>query len=403
MEKSISNSSDLNFYFDYNATSPLASSVQQAFSSGEFYFANPSSQHRWGKKSKKYLIDTEDFLFDFFKLEPEKFDLVFHSGATEGINHFFKVSAENDFFQQKKSLFVMLETDHSAVVQQATMLERLNHRVLFIKCNRTGEIQEESWENFLQLQYNFEQVYFNVSLINNETGFVFSLEKYQKLTKLPQVYLHIDAAQLPFKLENWQVLPDHFKMITFSGHKFGALFGTGFSFIQKNFLDRALITGGGQQSNLRSGTINIQGVVSLKLAMEEKLLEIQATRNSKSGEQNCREIRDKIWDMLAKKYPQIQLVSSKEHLNTNTICTVFPAGFNADFVLMKFDLAGVSVSNGSACSSGIAKINRILKAQGFSDQEASSGIRFSFNPSMSKEQGELYLEKIDQILASLFL
>ena len=138
------------FYLDYNATSPLSESVKDYLERGDFVFANPSSAYQLGKKSRKIINSSSEFIFRTFGIDENKFQLVFHSGATEGMNTLLFGSAFYSFKHKTKASFYISPTDHSCVVSLKADLESLGHNVFFMPINKNGEIKKNELINLIK-------------------------------------------------------------------------------------------------------------------------------------------------------------------------------------------------------------------------------------------------------------
>ena len=215
------------YYFDFNATSPVLSVVKGLISGGDVAFANPSSTHHEGKKAKAVLEDCQDELYRIFGLKEKDFDLIFHSGATEGINSIVKGAS----FALDKLTFVYVKTDHSSVRTQQDFLKAQGHKVLPMDVNSAGEYDLDSFISLLKKEKN--PILVNWTWVNNETGVVFKLEDALKIKEETGALIHVDAVQSVGKIKEWRNLLDTLDGHTYSGHKFGALKGVGFSFLKK--------------------------------------------------------------------------------------------------------------------------------------------------------------------------
>ena len=335
---------------------------------GDFFWANPSSSHSSGRESRKFVNSSKEKIKSFFKLSPD-FDLFFHSGATEGINIFVKGHAALN----PKSHFFWAASDHSAVVNQANYLKHFECPLSFLPASKEGPI------NFSLVDAR-GPLFLNITWINNETGFVVPLNFLKELKNKFQdnIFIHLDCAQLPFKIEEWNHIPEEVDAATFSGHKFGAMKGCGFSLFKKKRINliEALISGGGQENNIRSGTENLMGIASVLLALEEGVKKF----NSKKYHEVI-SYRNKIEKILEEKLgDKIGIVRPKEdHLRaSNTILVIFKEK-KSDEVLIHFDLAGIDVGTGPACASLSLRPSRVLLNMGFSEREAKGAIRISFD------------------------
>ena len=388
MERSISN----RFYFDYNATSPLAKRVTDYLHSGDFLFGNPASLHASGKKSKKHINETTEYLYKLFNLKTDTHKLFFHSGASEGINSIFKGLAFKFFKEKKKVSFFFSEVDHACVIQLKEDLEILGHKVIFFPVDKNGLFDQiELTKNILKETSEGRESYLNYTFINNETGVIWPLQWAEEIKKATDAFIHVDAVQLVGKMANWDLLSPELDAYTFSGHKFGALKGIGFSFVGNDIEFSPLIVGGTQQDGLRAGTENALGVHSIKLALHDMKEHFVASEVGVAKD----EIEEALVEFLGDKGEVVGRFAP--HRNLNTIFLVI-YGQKAETLSAKFDMMGVDLSTGSACSSGIIKENRVLMALGYSYENSWSAIRLSFSHLMKKSDVAGYVEKIKSIL-----
>lgn len=385
LEKSISN----RFYLDYNATSPLAKSVSDFLAKGEFAFGNPSSLHTEGKKSKFQINQTTEFLFNTFGLSKNEFDLIYHSGATEAVNTFFKGNAFSHFKKGEKAAFYFSEIDHACAVSLEEDLKSLGHEVHFFKTNSHSELEVESVINFIN-QSKAAFKYLNFTFMNNETGVIWPLEAALKIKESTKCIIHVDAVQTVAKMEKWNELSSLLDIYTYSAHKFGAIKGVGFSFIKKKTPYYPLLSGGNQQGAMRAGTENVLGIETVKVALEEVL-----------REQNPRELKvakEALYEGLKEINSQIIFIAdAAKNKNLNTLFFIIP-NQSGQTLQMKFDMNGLAVSTGSACSSGIIKENRIVRALGFSKEEALSCIRLSLPFNFKENEVKSVIQKLEKIL-----
>lgn len=361
-----------NFYFDYNATAPFAENVKSELAKGAFY-CNPSAFYASGKRSKALIDQTKNFLQRFFNTADE---VIFHSGATEGINLIIKGS--------QPSHFIYVGTDHSAVQSCAEFLAQGKTQVHEVGVNSEGEILYSQLTELLKT-HQAQKVLVNITWVNNETGVVADLSQLKKLKEQYQFILHIDGAQAPGKIADYKNVASYADALTFSGHKFGALTGIGFSFIKKSLALIPQIHGGGQQLNLRSGTENTLGIYTLQLALEELAQKFNPEQLAEAKNYLENSLKNELGE-------QIIVTGEKATRNLNTINLIFKR-LPSDQMLMMFDMKKIELSAGSACSSGRLKPSRVLTKMGFGNL-AQHGLRFSFSPTMTKADAKLYNEAI---------
>lgn len=384
------------FYFDFNATSPLDERVQARLQAGDFPFANPASLHTSGREARKAVQEVSQYLFNLFKL-PSSHDVIFHSGASEGINAFFKGVAFDAFKNHKKLSFFFSTVDHAAVYQLESFLKTLGHEVYFFSPDKNGDLSEEKW---LELSQTMEKVflgqsensiYVNWTWVNNETGVIWPLENILKLKNKYKCFVHVDAVQAVGKISDWKNLLPQLDAYTYSAHKFGALKGVGFTLLDKKFPWSPLIHGGSQQDGKRAGTENSLGVLSIKWALshyveKENFERLLAAKMS---------IEQSLVDLVKDK-GEIIAQNSKAR-NGNTIFLLV-RGVKAEVLQAAFDMNGVELSTGSACSSGVIKENRVLMSLGYTAEESRQALRFSFSPFMEQGEAIKFIEKISSVL-----
>ncbi len=375
-------------YLDYNATAPLDEAVFKWLTEGVFPFGNPSSIHNSGKLSKKLINSTRDYLFKVFKLHEHQ--LFFHSGATEGINDIIKGFCLKSMSLKENFHVVAFKSDHSCIVNQRDHVELLGGGFHLLDVDESGLYQEDEVIAFINSLDG--RVLFNHTYINNETGVVWDLLKAQKIKEATNCFIHVDAVQLIGKWKDIK-LEDSIDSYTFSAHKFGGMKGVGFSFISTgNDFNCSLIRGGGQQESLRSGTENVFGIYSIKLALESILESFNFEKSLKNKEH--------LETTLLKRYAdKITIVGENSPRNANTTYLIVK-DVKTDILITAFDMAGIDLSSGSACSSGAIKPSRVLMSMGFSEDEAKNSIRMSFSPKLDcmKEATDKITKVFDRFL-----
>ncbi len=303
--------------------------------------------------------------------------------------------AFNAFKEKRKICFFFSSVDHPSAYNLKDDLEALGHEVYFFGVDHNGDFdQKKLIEDMISKKREGFNLAFNFSYINNETGIVWPLEKALEIKNATGAFAHVDAVQLVGKLKNWKDLNRELDSYTFSGHKFGAMKGVGFSFVKKNSAISPLITGGSQQQGFRAGTENAIGIYSLKLALEEIIERFNADELSAAKDY----LEKGLIKIIGEHGEVIGFKNSNRNLNTIFLML---KGQKAEILSARFDLSGIELSTGSACSSGVIKENRILVSMGYSAEDSRSALRFSFSPCMTKLEAQKYLEKIESILKSI--
>lgn len=376
-------------YLDYNATSPLSHSVLDWMKSGDVLFANPSSQHSDGKSSRKSVNEARSLIYKTFNRTEATTKLFFHSGATEGIHTFAYSFAETARLTGKDLLICTSKVDHPAV---SSLEEKyFGPHVKFLELKRDKNLHYLHDENFEVLKDKKDNnpdlmILYHHLWVHNETGQVSSLDQLKKFKSIPDLYIHVDSVQVPGKIPDWKNLSTG-DVFTFSAHKFGSLKGIGFSFFDSKIPFHPLIMGGSQQGNLRSGTENTQGIKSIALALSD-LEKVNVSETQK--------IRTKLLAYLKTELAGIGEIIDDKEMASNTIY-FYLNKLSSDIALALFDINGVEISAGSACSSGAAKASAVLLGMNLG-AVAKNGLRLSMSFAANEED----LNKITSRLSPIF-
>lgn len=375
-------------YLDYNATSPLAPSVTGWLAKGDLFWANPAAQHSLGKKSRARLDEVSDFLLRTFHLQSRSHSLVFHSGATEGINAWIMGLA----YKHERLLLAFSPLDHAAVRAQRERLEKMGHEIMMLPVDSQGDLRLEEAIQLISRSSAAVKV-INWTWVHNELGVVWKLADAVRLKDATGAIVHVDAVQAPGKVADWDKLPEALDAYTFSGHKFGSLKGVGFSFQSLSVRPLPLLLGGGQQDGLRSGTENTMGAWSMMLALQDLQRTFSPTRQAEFIAE-LREHMDKCLEGKGKR-----IARHARELNLNTMLIVLQQ-LPSDMAMPLFDLAGLEVSAGAACASGAAKPSAILL--GIGEQKlARHGLRLSTGWDLERSRVDQLKLRIGQVLNNI--
>ena len=373
-------------YLDYNATSPFSKSVLNWLQKGDLFFANPSSIHSQGKNIRRKIEDVRDFLYDTFSLNENLYHLFFHSGATEGINSILKGFAES----HEKICLIYAVSDHSCIESLKPWFEKHAHRVVVFDVNVHGEFDQDALKKLIKKNSDLP-VLVNYTWVNNESGVHWPLEKIREVKMQTDCFVHVDAVQSVGKIENWQMLDSSLDAYSYSAHKFGSLKGVGFSFVKRNFPFTPLIVGGAQQENYRSGTENTLGIQSIELALREL-----------KDNQNIETLRAAKEDFEKKLNNDLQGMGEiagfkARYRNANTVYFILQ-DVKSDVSSVAFDMGGMDVSTGSACSSGAILPSRVLMSMGYNETLSKSAIRLSFSPYLNRAEGDEIYSRVQRII-----
>lgn len=368
-------------YLDYNATSPLADSVAEFMKGEALSFANANALYQSGKQVNSKVNQSIELIRSFFK-GIDDLGLFFHSGASEGISTFFNL-APNE-------VMVYFESDHPAVHAMAQMNKKKGATVIMLPIENDGTFNEKHLIQAL-IPHKEKNIYLNYTYVHNETGAIWPIDRAVALKEKLNCFIHVDCAQIIGKIPNWNKIEPSLDLYTFSSHKFGGLKGVGFSLVNKSFPFRPLIPGGGQQQGFRGGTLNSVGVITTALALK--------TINDISDLESSLLLRKKIEKLFENSAHDRGFVVLKDFsraVNTMMFCFKDQKG---DFLQTKFDMFGIEVSYGSACSSGSIKGSQTMNALGFEDY-SNNLLRVSFGPKDSNRSEEI-LTALEKVLKTL--
>lgn len=379
-------------YLDYNATSPLSKSVLSWLQSGDLLFANPSSQHSDGKASRKLVNEARSTLFETFGQEEKTSRLFFQSGATEAFHTFAHSFAEYARQKGAELLICFSVIDHPAVTSLRDIF--LGTHVKFFELQRNRDLDychEENFQTLLELKTKNPDliILYHHLWVHNETGFVSPLHELSQFKKISDLYIHVDAVQAPGKIPQWDSLPES-DIWSFSSHKFGALKGVGFSFFKSSLPFYPMISGGGQQQGLRSGTENIHGIKSTALALED-LKSVDPAETLR--------LRESFLVFLKAKLSGIGECLEHTLCASNTIYFFF-YHYTSDIALALFDVHGIEISAGSACSSGAAKESLVLLQMG-RKEVSKNGLRISLPLKLCEEELDSIKDRFEHVFAKL--
>lgn len=366
-------------YLDYNSTTPIDQRVLEAMLPFlKDNFANPSSTHHFGQSINRKVKQAREQIADFINAEPN--ELIFTSGATEAINLAIKGVAES--YSYKGKHIITVSTEHKAVLDTCKDLERKGFEVTYLPVLTNGLIDLVE----LQQAIRSDTILVSVMYVNNETGVLQLINEITKLAHEKGALFMTDATQASGKME---IDVDNLgvDLLCFSGHKMYAPKGVGALYVRNKTKLTPLIHGGGHEQGLRSGTLNVPGIIAMAKASEIAKEEMALNQRIIS------ELRDKLESELLK-LPNTSLNGDVENriFNTTSICF---KGQDANVLIGR--MKNVAVSNGSACSSAVFEPSHVLKAMGLSDDEAFASIRFS----LGKYNTEVEIETVVNMLKEL--
>ncbi len=367
-------------YFDNAATTKPKKEVLDEFVkiNTENYF-NPSSPYDISFNALQKNKEAKNTILNL--LGDKEGNLIFTSGATESNN---LAIFGNNSNKNKKYLFSSGE--HPSVYNCACELKYRGYLVDFINLLPNGQIDYAQLESMI----DDNTAFVSVMLVNNETGAINNIEKIREIidNKNPKCLLHVDASQAFGKIK-FNVKALKIDLCSISAHKIGGIKGVGALYVRQRVNIKNITFGGGQENNLRSGTINLAGNVSFAKAAQ------LAYKNLKENYEKVLELKNNIINKLSK---NIKIVSDSDCLPY--ILSLIIPNFRGETVMRYLSSKNILVGTGSACSTN--KIgNRILENMGYSKQEVMGAIRVSFSSENTLEEVNVFIKNLDECLNSL--
>lgn len=369
-------------YLDNNATTQLDQRVLDVmFPYFTTAYANASSSHLAGLTIHEAVENAVWQTANLIGANPE--EIIFTSGATESINLAIK-----GFSNQNKKHIVTVSTEHKAVLDTCQFMESMGFEVTYLPVDSDGILDLQ----LLNDSITDQTLMVIVMMVNNEIGVIQNIDTIAAIVHAKKALFMCDATQAVGKMAV-DVQKSGIDLLAFSAHKFYGPKGVGALYLSaKAKLKLApQIHGGGQQRKLRSGTLNVPGIIGLGKACEIAKAEM------KTDQERIQKLRDHLEKSL------LQIEGSfvngnitNRIYNTSNIC--FP-GVNSESLILA--LQNISVSNGSSCSAVTSEPSHVLKALGLSDENALSSIRFSLGKFTTQEEIFLTIERVCALVREL--
>lgn len=333
-------------YLDNNATTPLRPEAKEAMLRAMDVPGNPSSVHGFGQAQRRIVEDAREKIAITAGVRPA--NVIFTSGGSEANN----------------TILHGIAADHvvTTSVEHASVLDAVPNATI-VPVDRNGTIQLDALRAALSEQAG--PALLSVMAANNETGVIQPIEAVSEIAREFNTKLHVDAIQAAGKIDLMPIaaMAD---AITLSAHKLGGPQGVGAIIVRDGVPFEPLVKGGGQERRRRAGTENVIGIAGFGAAAEAAMNEFEAF-------QSLADIRDGIETALA---GDAVIYGQDVPRLANTSC-IGMDGVSAETQVMAFDLAGIAISAGSACSSGKVEPSHVLLAMGLSDEKAGQTIRMS--------------------------
>ena len=371
-------------YFDNAATTSVNKDLLVSFNQlVEKYYGNPSSNHKIGLESSRLLNLAREQVLSLLGLD-KNYEIIFTSGATESNNLAIKGVALA--YKNRGKHLITTNVEHPSVLNAFKQLEEeFGFEVTILPVNEKGIIEPDT----LRKAMRNDTILVSIMHVNNETGEINDIEALSKIVhEYPKCFFHSDTTQSITKIDvNYNLID----MFIASSHKIHGLKGSGFLAIRKSIKPLPLLSGGGQEFNLRSGTSDMPKDVTLaktlRLAFENKDKKIKKVQ----------EINNYIRKEL-ERFDEVVINSSLDALPF--ILNFSLLRHKASVVVEALSLKDIMVSTISACSSKKSNKSYVLAAMNKNSVEASNPIRLSFDESNTLEEAKIFITTLHNILES---
>ena len=350
-------------------------------------YGNPSSLHTKGMEAEKYVRTAAEQIAAALRCKPK--EIVFTSGGTESNNLALAGCAQA--YQRAGKKILTSPIEHPSVQKTLEHLAEQGFTVTEIPADKNGRIDLDAFRELL----DEETILVSVMLVNNETGIIEPVREISEIIRESgaKALLHVDAVQAFGKL------PVHVKelgadLLSVSGHKIHGPKGIGFLYIKEKTKIRPIVFGGGQQNDIRSGTIPAPGIVGLGLAAETVCKDLSAQKERLTA------LKQEFAAGLTS-LPDVVINGRTDDTFSPYILNVSFPGIRSEVLLHALEERGIYVSSGSACAAHHPKDASVLQKLGYEKKRVDSAIRFSFSQETTAEELHFTLEVIGELLPVL--
>ncbi len=372
-------------YLDNAATTPLDPEVFEAMKPFMMEdFGNPSSTHAHGRKVRAAIESARKKIAELLNCTPG--EIIFTSGGTEADNAIINGAIQT----YKIKHVISTPIEHHAV---SHTLELLHHQHLIelhhVKLDENGHVDLVDLEVLLK---QYPNALVSLMHANNEIGNLLDLQKVGELCNTYHAYFHSDTVQtMGHYRHDMKQLKVH--GMTAAAHKFHGPKGVGFMYINKDKKIQPMMHGGAQERNMRGGTENVYGIIGLAKALEI------AYRDMGDHQNHVKELKAYMIEKLREAIPGVTFHGDSANLDRSlyTVLNVsLPPSEENDMLLFNLDLAGISASGGSACSSGASTGSHVLGA--LYPESKRGAVRFSFSKYNTKDEVDFAVTKLAELV-----
>lgn len=371
-------------YFDNSATTQVDKAVLETYQKvSNQIWGNPSSLHNMGETAFNLLEQSRKQIADLLNVQPH--EIFFTSGGTEGDNWVIKGTAIEKRAYGKHLITTAVE--HPAVQNTMAQLEQLGFDVTYLPVDDEGRISVQD----LKDEIRPDTILVSIMAVNNEIGTVQPLTEVAEVLKdYPKIHFHVDAVQGIGKGIQAAIMNDRVDFVTFSGHKFHAPRGVGFIYARQGRRIAPLMTGGGQEKNLRSGTENLPAIVAMAKALRLLLTD----EKQKVAHQAA--VKKAIYDHVTSFDKVVAFSKCAPDFAPHILCFAIK-GVRGETIVHAFESHDIYISTTSACSSKKQQASSTLTAMNVDQKISTSAVRVSLDSANTMEEAERFNKVFDQL------
>ena len=373
-------------YFDNASTTKINPTVLEAMvKSMEEVFGNPSSTHSLGRKAKVTIESARNSIAKIMGCKPK--EIIFTSGGTEADNAIIFNAINN----LKVRRLISSPIEHHAVLDTIRKIEKDElAEVIWLKVDENGSISFDELEGLLKEN---KDTFVSLMHVNNEIGNILDLHKIGSLCRKHNAIFHSDTVQGISHIKyNLSETPVDFTCA--SAHKFGGPEGVGFIYKREGVSFAKQLLGGEQERDFRAGTENIHGIVGMRKALELAYLHFE------EAEKHIVELKSYLISSLKKEVGGIIFngLSNDIENSVSTIVNIkLPLAKANKMLVFQFDLKGIAISEGSACSAGNNLGSHVIKEL-YPNKDIGSNIRISFSKENKKDEIDTFIKTLKELL-----
>jgi cysteine desulfurase len=375
-------------YMDNHATTPVDPRVLEAMLPyfNERFGNSASRNHAFGWTAEEAVENARAQIARLINATPK--EIIFTSGATESNNLALKGAAE--MYREKGNHIITQVTEHKAVLDTCKRLEKYGYEVTYLPVGKDGRVNPED----VRKAITPKTIIISIMYANNEIGVVQPIAEIGKIAKEKGVLLHSDGVQAIGKIPV-DVQADNVDMLSMTAHKIYGPKGVGALYVRRRnprVQLSAILDGGGHERGMRSGTLNVPGIVGFGKACEICMNEM-ATESAR-----MRGLRDRLRKGLESKLDEIYINGTMEHHLPNNLNMSF-AFVEGESLLMGIN--DIAVSSGSACTSATLEPSYVLKALGVGEDLAHTSIRFGLGRFNTEEEVDYVVNRMYEVVSRL--